>query len=190
MKARNHTKNLAAVALFAALIALGAFLRVPVPVVPFTLQTFFVALAGLLLGSRLGFLAALVYLVMGLIGIPVFTEGGGLAYVLKPSFGYIIGFAFGAAVTGAVAGKGVKPSFARALAACLAGLAVIYAIGVTYFYFVSNYAIGAPIGVWTCLLHCFLLCLPGDLAFSIVAVFAARAARPALGKTWLGQAYQ
>jgi predicted membrane protein len=83
--AKSRTYKMILVALFAALIAVGAFIRVPVPLVPFTMQTFFVVLAGMLLGKKLGAASALVYLAVGLIGIPVFTQGGGIGYVLKHS---------------------------------------------------------------------------------------------------------
>ena len=104
---KSRTYKMILVALFAALIAVGAFIRVPVPLVPFTMQTFFVILAGMLLSKKLGAASALVYLAVGLIGIPVFTQGGGIGYVLKPSFGYLIGFivgvkAFTAAVLGGI----------------------------------------------------------------------------------------
>lgn len=88
-----NTKNLILCALFSALIAVGAFIRIPIPVVPFTLQFLFTMLAGLLIGGKLGFTSVTVYIAMGLLGLPVFADGGGLAYLLKPSFGYIIGFA-------------------------------------------------------------------------------------------------
>lgn len=99
--AKSRTYKMILVALFAALIAVGAFIRVPVPLVPFTMQTFFVVLAGMLLGKKLGAASALVYLAIGLIGIPVFTQGG-IGYVLKPSFGYLIGFIVAAFITGAI----------------------------------------------------------------------------------------
>ena len=65
-----------------------SFIRIPVPLVPFTLQITFTTLAGLLLGSKKGAISVAVYVLMGLIGIPVFTQGGGFSYVLKPSFGF------------------------------------------------------------------------------------------------------
>ena len=89
---RNRTGNMIMCGLFTALIAAGAFIRIPVPLVPFTLQFLFTTLAGLVMGGRLGALSAAVYTMLGLIGIPVFAEGGGIWYILKPSFGYIIGF--------------------------------------------------------------------------------------------------
>ena len=94
------TKDLVLCAMFVALIAVGAFIKVPVPVVPFTLQFLFTMLAGLLLGPVNGALAVVVYIVLGLVGLPIFTQGGGPGYIFQPSFGYIIGFAVAAYVTG------------------------------------------------------------------------------------------
>ena len=71
------TKDLVLCAMFVALIAVGAFIKVPVPVVPFTLQFLFTMLAGLLLGPVNGALAVVVYIVLGLVGLPIFTQGGG-----------------------------------------------------------------------------------------------------------------
>jgi len=80
----NKTRNLIIVAMFAALTAIGAFIKVPIPYVPFTLQYLFCALAGLVLGSKLGALSQIVYVAIGLSGVPVFTEGGGIGYIFKP----------------------------------------------------------------------------------------------------------
>ena len=91
----SKTKQLVFCSLFTALIAVGAFIKIPVPVVPFTLQYLFTMLAGLILGPRLGTISVAAYMLLGLAGLPIFTEGGGLWYVLKPSFGYIIGFCIG-----------------------------------------------------------------------------------------------
>jgi len=180
---KSRTYRMVLCALFAALIAVGAFIRIPVPLVPFTLQTFFVSLAGMLLGRKLGALSALLYLFIGLIGLPVFTQGGGIGYVLKPSFGYLIGFVLGAFVTGTIARKSDKPSFGRLLCAALSGLAVIYTLGSVYFYFLSNYYLGNPVGVWTALLYCFVVFIPGDGAMSIVAALVAKRMIPILEKS-------
>ena len=96
------TKEIILVALFAALTAAGAFIKIPIPYVPFTLQFLFCALAGILLGAKLGGLSQISYVAMGLIGIPVFTEGGGPAYIFQPTFGYLIGFIMGSYVIGKI----------------------------------------------------------------------------------------
>lgn len=66
------------IAMFATLTAIGAFIKIPLPVVPFTLQIVFVFLAGSLLSSRNGFQSQLVYIGVGLVGLPVFTQGEAL----------------------------------------------------------------------------------------------------------------
>lgn len=180
--AKSRTYKMILVALFAALIAVGAFIRIPVPLVPFTMQTFFIVLSGMLLGKKLGAASALVYLAVGLIGIPVFTQGGGIGYVLKPSFGYLIGFVAGAFVTGAVAHRVVKPSFWRLMLAALAGLLVVYVLGTAYFYFLSNYYLGKQVSLWTAVLYCFLVFVPGDLLKSVVAALIAGRMIPVLQK--------
>ena len=73
-KQRITTRNMVLCALFAALIAIGAFIRIPVPYVPITFQGFFVLLAGFLLGPKYGAASMLIYIAVGLVGIPVFTE--------------------------------------------------------------------------------------------------------------------
>jgi len=179
---KSRTYKMILVALFAALIAVGAFIRIPVPLVPFTMQTFFVVLAGMLLGKKLGAASALVYLAVGLIGIPVFTQGGGIGYILKPSFGYLIGFIVAAFITGAIVRKVENPSFWRLLLASLAGLFALYVLGTGYFYFLSNYYLGKQVSVWTAVLYCFLVFVPGDLAKSIVAALIAKRMIPVLKK--------
>ena len=121
-----NTKSLILCSLFAALIAVGAFIKIPIPVVPFTLQVLFTTLAGLLLGPRLGAISVGIYLLVGLIGIPVFTQGGGLSYIVQPTFGYLIGFLVGTYVTGYIAHKTTKPSIKRLICASLTGLSIVY----------------------------------------------------------------
>lgn len=164
----SKTRNMILCALFVALIAAGAFIRIPVPVVPFTLQFLFTMLAGLLLGGKLGAVAVGIYIVLGLIGLPIFAEGGGIGYVFRPSFGYIIGFAVAAYVTGRIANRTTKPGYPRLLAANFIGLFIVYTFGMIYYYVISNFYLGTPIGLWPLFLYCFLLAVPGDIALCIV----------------------
>ena len=102
-------REIALCALFIALVAVGAFIRIPVGTDVYTLQFLFTLLAGVLLGARLGAVAVGVYVLMGLVGIPVFASGGGPSYVLQPTFGYLVGFICQAYLTGALV-RGGRPS--------------------------------------------------------------------------------
>ncbi len=176
----KKTRNLILCALFTALITVGAFIKIPVPVVPFTLQFLFTMLAGLLLGRKWGALSVCLYIVIGLIGLPVFAEGGGKSYVLKPSFGYIIGFAAAAYVTGAIANKTSNPGYKRLFAAVFIGLGIVYLFGMVYYYLMSNFYLGSPIGLWPLFLYCFILAVPGDICLCILGAILAKRLIPVL----------
>lgn len=180
-----RTRNMIVTAMFVALIAAGAFLKIPVPVVPFTLQYLFTMLAGMLLGARRGCLAVCIYILLGLIGLPVFANGGGISYVLQPSFGYIIGFAVGAYVTGLIAHGNTAPSVRRLLAANFSGLAIVYLFGIVYYDMICRFYLNSPIGFWTLFLYCFLLCVPGDIVICIAAAFLGNRLIPLLRKEQL-----
>lgn len=179
---REKIKNMTMCGLFVALIAAGAFIKIPVPVVPFTLQFLFTMLAGLLLGGKRGFAAVGIYIILGLAGLPIFSEGGGIAYVFKPSFGYIIGFAVGAYATGTIANKKNAPGYGRLLAADFIGLGIVYAFGMIYYYIISNYFLGTPIGLWPLFLYCFILAVPGDIALCIVGALLGKRLIPMIKK--------
>lgn len=168
---REKTKNMILCAMFVSLIAVGAFIKIPVPVVPFTLQYLFTMLAGLLLGGKRGCLAVCIYILLGLFGLPVFAQGGGIGYIFQPSFGYIIGFAIGAFVTGAIAGGKSAPGYKRLMTANFSGLGIVYLLGMIYYYALSNFYLNSPIGLWPLFLYCFLVTVPGDIVLCIVGAF-------------------
>ena len=168
-------------AIFTALIAIGAFIRIPIPVVPFTLQFLFTALAGVLLGSRLGAMSVILYIALGLMGVPVFAEGGGPGYILKPSFGYLPGFALGAYVSGYFAERNARPSFKSLLLGNVLNLAVVYLCGMAYCYVISNFYLGTPIALWPLVLYCFILAVPGDAALCIAAAALGARLVPVIG---------
>lgn len=160
---------------FAALIAVGAFIKITIPVEPyamhFTMQWFFVLMAGLLLGKKRAVTSVCVYLIIGLIGVPVFASGGGPAYLIKPTFGFLLGFAVAAFVMGLLMERKSKPGFKWMLLSSSVGLAVYYGAGILYFYFISNYVINMPVGWAVVMVNCcfitigqdFLLCLMASL---------------------------
>lgn len=174
--------NMILCALFAALTAVGAFIKIPIPVVPFTLQFLFTTMAGLLLGPGLGSISVAVYVALGLVGLPIFAEGGGFSYIFKPSFGYLLGFILGTFVTGLIAYKKKNPSVKRLLVANFAGLLIVYLVGMVYYYLVKNFYLASPIGVWTLFLYCFLLAVPGDILICIVSAIVGKRLIPVIGK--------
>lgn len=154
--------------LFIALVAVGAFVRIPVGTDVYTLQFLFTLLAGLVLGARLGAVAVGTYVVMGLVGIPVFASGGGPGYILQPTFGYLVGFIVQAYVTGALA-RCAAPNFRRVFGVTLIGMAIVYLFGISYFYIASNYIIDAPIGFWAALWFCGVLQVVPDALLCLAA---------------------
>ena len=159
----NKTTKMILCAMFVALIAAGAWIRIPGPVVPFTLQYLFTMLAGLRLGGKYGLLAVCVYIVLGLAGLPIFASGGGIGYILQPSFGYMIGFAVGAFATGGIANRTENPGYRRLLAANCLRLGSVDLFGMVYCYLISNFYLETPIGLRALFLYSFLLTVPGDI---------------------------
>lgn len=166
---RRRTKEIVMVSLFAALTAVGAFIKIPIPYVPLTLQTLMVMLAGLILGSRLAALSQALYLTIGLLGLPIFAQGGGPGYVLQPSFGFLLGFIVGAYVIGRIVEKEENVSLLRTLAALILGQAAIYSLGIAYLHFNLNFIIHKPTSIYTTLKIGFLVFIPGDILKTLVA---------------------
>ena len=126
------------VSMFAALTAIGAFIQVPIPYMPITLQVFFVFLAGVLLGPKLGPLSQIVYITMGLVGLPIFAQGGGPGYVLHPTFGFLIGFVFASYFVGYFLAGQEKLTFIKTLSVCIGGIIIMYIIGIPYMNIILN----------------------------------------------------
>lgn len=114
-------------ALMAALMAVGAYVTIPLGPVPISLQTLFVLLAGFTLGPAHGLASVCIYLAAGFAGLPVFSGGkSGFAVLLGPTGGYLAGFAACAFITG-FAGR--SSSWLRPALFGLIGLAALYALG-------------------------------------------------------------
>ncbi len=128
--ARIPTREIVLAGLFAALTAAGAHLKIPLEPVPFTLQPLVVLLGGAVLRPRAAALAQGAYLASGLLGLPVFARGGGPAYVLQPTFGFLVGFAVAAWTVSMIVHAGRGRGAAKIGVAVAAGLAVLYACGV------------------------------------------------------------
>ncbi len=144
---RFKTKDMILISLFAALTAIGTFIRIPMQPVPFSLQTVFVMYSGLILGGRRAFAAMAVYILVGLLGAPIFANGAsGPGYVLSPSFGYLLGFMLAAYVIGKLSEKVEKLTIVKASAILVFGTVLIYLIGLPYLYMVITFVLGKDIG--------------------------------------------
>ena len=135
------TRDITRVAMYTALTSIVAvvFRFLPTAYVPFSILPLMVLLAGFVLGPRLGAMSMALYALLGLIGVPVFAKGGGPAYVLSPSFGFILGYTLAAFAVGWVLQIKKRPGIFLATLAVLSGLACLYAVGLTYFYVVMNF---------------------------------------------------
>ena len=156
-------RELSLVALFAALTGIGGFIRIPIPYVPLTLQTLMVMFSGLMLGGRLGALSQLVYILVGLMGIPIFAHGGGPGYVLQPTFGYLVGFVCGAYIIGTITERGDPLQRSLLFVALVAGTLAIYVPGITVLYLNLNFIQQKAVSLSTVIKIGCLVVLPGDI---------------------------
>lgn len=167
------TRMLILAALFAALTAVGAFLKIPFLYSSITLQFFFTALAGVLLGARYGAMSQLVYVALGLLGLPIFTSGSGLGYFLYPTCGFLIGLIPAAWLIGRMTEH--SRSTRRIILASLAGLGVLYLIGLPYMALILNVYMGKDLGLWKILMAGMIPFLPGDMVkIAVVALLSPR----------------
>lgn len=160
--------------LMAALIAVGAYIHIPVGPVPIVLQNLFVLLAGLLLGSRWGLASMGIYLLVGAMGMPVFYGGrGGIAHFMGPTGGYLIGFAVCSFVAGAISERFGNRRWGDIVAVIAASL-LVYVFGVPWLKTVTGMAWGKA------LLAGMAPFLLGDVVKAAAAVVLARTLRPML----------
>jgi biotin transport system substrate-specific component len=165
----GRVKKLVHAALFAALTAVSAWVTIPLPFVPITLQTFFVMLSGVVLGPYFGALSMAVYLLLGFIGLPVFAGGqSGLGTLVGPTGGYLIGFILCPIVAGVIVHTRKDPGLVMYGLAMLAGDAVVFAFGAIQLSVVLHMPLDRAIVIGL------LPFIPGDVLKIIVASFVAR----------------
>ena len=169
---RLRTVDMAYIALFAVLMAVCAWITIPMTV-PFTLQIFAVFAALVTLGGRRGTYAVAVYLLLGAVGLPVGSGfQGGLGWLLGTTGGYIVGFLCIALIYWLMTAK-LGDSLPVSVAACVLGLAVCYAFGTVWFLVVYARNSG-PIGLMTALGWCVFPYIIPDLVKLALAVFLSR----------------
>ena len=131
-KTQAIARDVALVLGFAILTGICAKFKIEIGPIPITMQTFAVLVSGVLLGSKRGAASQITYLLGGLVGLPWFSRGGGLIYILSPTFGYILGFVFAAYSVGYLAERGWDRNIRTAILAIFIGNIFIYIPGLLY----------------------------------------------------------
>lgn len=150
---RNPATDIALIAVFAAFIAVCSIISIPIGAAPITLQTFAVLLAGAVLGASRGFLAVLLYLAVGAIGLPVFAGGAaGLAPFVGPTVGYLVAFPLAAWITGFIVERLPRRSapvhaILIFLAALAANIVFVYPLGIAGLMWRAEMPFGAAFSV-------------------------------------------
>ncbi|MFR5875442.1 MAG: biotin transporter BioY [Eubacterium sp.] len=175
-KRRFKTIDVVYIGLSAALIAICSWISIPLPTVPITLQTMGVVLIASLFGAKRGMIATVIYIVLGAIGVPVFSEfSGGIGVLTGPTGGYIIGFIFTAIIVGITADKTNK--LWALILSMVAGILVCYAFGTAWFAYVYAKTSGAQ-PLMTILGWCvFPFLLPDAVKIVIAAILTNRLKR-------------
>jgi biotin transport system substrate-specific component len=171
------TKDITYTSFFTALAVVSAVivrLGTGTMLVPFSLLPMVSLLSGMILGPKLGAISMLVYVILGLIGVPVFASPpyGGFTYILKPTFGFLLGFIASSWITGKVLEKS-KALLRHYLLASFLGLVVIYLVGLPYLYMVLNFYVKKTVGIVEVLkLGLFPFILPDIIKAFISSIFA------------------
>ncbi len=163
-----NIRQMTLISLFAALTAVGAFISIPIYPVPLTLQTLFTLLAAMTLGSAMGALSQIIYVLLGIVGLPVFAGfKAGIGIFFGPTGGFLFGFIISAYVIGKIIELKKEKNIFYYLLAGLIGTLIIYIIGVTQLSFVTG------MGVKRAVVVGMLPFLPGDILKIITASFIA-----------------
>lgn len=163
------TKDIVLTALFVALMIVSAFIRIKLPFVSITFQLITAVASGIFLGPKFGPLSQSIYLILGLIGLPFFAEGGGFTYFLKPSFGYLLSFPLASFVAAYL----WKNSLFSKASSIFMGILSSYAIGVPYLWLIINYTTDKNMSLVTAINVGFTPFILKDIALGIMLFFVA-----------------
>lgn len=172
MKKTFSTKIMILIAFFAALTGVLSQIAIPIPPVPINLAMFSVFLAGSLLGSKYGALSQLIYVLLGAIGLPVFSSfSSGIGIIVGPTGGYIIGYIVAAWVTGWIISK-IGRKHVALIIAITTGLLLCYTLGTSWFMFITK----------TSLLQSLTLCVFPFLIGDAIKIIVASILTPILNR--------
>ena len=168
----KNTRDIARIAIFLCLMIISAYIQITLPtpffVMHITMQLFISLLAGMLLPIRQSITVMALYLLLGLLGFPVFATGGGLSYILKPTFGFLIGFLFCSPIC----------SIAKEKAGPWVGLALYYLCGNLYYIFATRVLLHTPVPLLIGFINCFVVSIIPDVLITILAIYCAKRLAP------------
>ena len=148
MARKISTRGMSYAAMFGAMTAIGAYIIIPLPLVPITLQTFVMYLAASMLGGYLGALSQIVYILLGIIGLPVFAGGkAGLGVLIGPTGGYLIGFIIGAYIVGRMMESRKHSGYVWIVLSLIVATVVLYICGVAQLSLVAHLSLKKAIAV-------------------------------------------
>lgn len=169
------TSRLVRISLFTSLTAIGAFISIPTGPIYITLQSFFVLLSGIILGPVDGAISQILYVLLGLIGLPIFSGfTGGPQAIFMPSFGFILGFIFSSYTSGILVRKNIQSinslRFNISFAA-ICGTIIIYIFGLPYMYYILNLINNQNLSFVSIMNLGFFIFIPGDMIKLILLIF-------------------
>ncbi|MDE5654301.1 MAG: biotin transporter BioY [Clostridia bacterium] len=169
-KHRMYLIGISTSGLFIALMIISAFISIPVTTsVKFTLQFLVTNVCCLLLGKKWGTLSVFLYILLGLFGLPIFSNGGGFAYVLQPSFGFLIGMMIGGFFASWFREKVGKNNFLTYFLASLIDLVILDIVGVAYGAGMLYGYMHSTMGVWAFLMAMLIPFIPIDIAKCVIS---------------------
>ena len=178
-KVKLATRDLAKIALSIALIVIGGLIKIPIGIVPITLQMFMCFTVTLILQKK-AFIAIAIYILMGLVGLPVFASGGGFSYVFVPSFGYLIGFLFGSIIVGFSMSYLKDKKYINILLLILLYEAIVYIFGLGYWTILYKFIVNKDLTAKTLFISGFLVFIPTDLFWCVLSSFIYKKLEPRL----------
>jgi biotin transport system substrate-specific component len=179
MSMTEHGKNIflkdsSIAGMMTALTALGAFIKIPGPLVPMTLQTFFTSLSGLILSPVMAALSQIMYLILGLLGLPIFAQGGGIGYIVQPTFGYLLSLPLTALlISMGIRRMNSKHTFLLYFIYSLFGNFVTLALGTIWLYYNMKYFCDISLSWKSALVSGAILFIPGSILNASAASYLA-----------------
>ncbi len=177
-----NSKNITLCSLFVALFTIGAYIKIPLPFMPLTFQGQICLVCAMILSTKASVITTSAYLVMGVLGLPVFASSAGFGFFTEPTAGYILSFIPASFVTGLMCHNCDFRSTKSIYLATLPGLFIIEVCGSLYLYFIYTYYLKTAIDLFDFVVWGFLITTAKDLLVNIPFCKLVKRLRPALAR--------